>query len=87
MALSTATDRKKVKDALVEISNSMTRISAEREFIKEIVDDISENHEIPKKAVKALANVYYKNSYSTVEAEQEEFALLYETLFELENKV
>jgi hypothetical protein len=82
--ISTQTDRKKVKDAISEISDSMTRIEAERELIKDIVNDIAENHEIPKKFVKALATVYHKQSYSTVEAEQEEFTLLYETLFELQ---
>ena len=82
--ISTPTDRKKVKDAISEISDSMTRIEAERELIKDIVNDIAENHERPKKFVKALATVYHKQSYSTVEAEQEEFTLLYETLFELQ---
>lgn len=82
--ISTPADRKKVKDAISEISDSMTRIESERELIKDIVNDVSEKYEIPKKFVKSLATVYHKQSYSAVEAEQEEFTLLYETLFDLQ---
>jgi predicted transcriptional regulator len=85
MTISNPADKKKIKDAISEISDSMTRIEAERDLIKEIKAKIVEDHEITKKAVNALAKVYHKNSYTQVEAEQEEFTLLYETLFETSN--
>jgi hypothetical protein len=40
-------DLKKIDAALEEISNSKTRIEAERELIKEIVEGIAEDHDIP----------------------------------------
>ena len=83
MTISNPVDKKKIKDAISEISNSLTRIEAERELIKDIVDKVSEDHEIPKKTVNALAKVYHKTSYSKVEADHEEFTLLYESLFEV----
>ena len=35
--VSNPADKKKIKDALLEISNCMTRIDAEKELIKDIV--------------------------------------------------
>ncbi len=43
-----AFDKQKVKAVLVEVSNSMTRIDAEKEFIKDAIDAASKIHEIPK---------------------------------------
>ena len=41
--ISNPADRKKIKDALQEISDAMTRIAAEKDLIKEIVADVSDN--------------------------------------------
>jgi hypothetical protein len=35
-------DRKKILDALVEISNSLTRIEAERDLIKDILTSVED---------------------------------------------
>jgi hypothetical protein len=39
-SISSPEDRKKIKDALQEISDSMTRVEAERDLIKDIVNDL-----------------------------------------------
>ena len=47
--ISSPADRKKIKDALQEISDSMTRIQAERDLIKDIVKEVADTHQLPKK--------------------------------------
>ena len=78
MTISNAADRKKVFDAITEISNSMTRISAERDFIKDAVSDVSDKFQIPKKIVAKMARVYHKQSFNTESEENSEFESLYE---------
>ena len=73
-------DKKKIKGALQEASNSLTRIDAERDLIKNIITDTSKNFQIPKKTVKKLINVYHKQNFSEEVASHEEFENLYETV-------
>ena len=78
MTISNAADRKKILDAITEISHSMTRISAERDFIKDAVSDVSDKFQIPKKIVAKMARVYHKQSFNTESEENSEFESLYE---------
>jgi uncharacterized protein YydD (DUF2326 family) len=73
-------DRKKFKDALQEISNSFTRMAAEKDLIKEIVDDLAESFELPKKTVNKLARIYYKQNLSQEVEEFDEVQTLYEEI-------
>ena len=73
-------DRKKVHNALVEASNSLTRIDAERDLIKNIINDTSKNFQISKKTIKKLVRVYHKQNFSEEVATHEEFETLYETV-------
>ena len=70
--------RKKVRDAVGEISASMTRIEAEQDLIKEIVKKIHEDHGISKKTAAKMIKVYHKQSFSKEVEEQCEFRTLYE---------
>ena len=73
-------DRKKIHNALVEANNSLTRIDAERDLVKNIINDTSKNFQIPKKTIKKLINVYHKQNFSEEVATHEEFESLYETV-------
>jgi len=73
-------DKKKIKGALQEASNSLTRIDAERDLVKNIINDTSKNFQIPKKTIKKLINVYHKQNFSEEVATHEEFESLYETV-------
>ena len=73
-------DKKKIKGALQEASNSLTRIDAERDLVKNIINDTSTTFQIPKKTVKKLINVYHKQNFSEEVASHEEFEELYETV-------
>lgn len=73
-------NRKKLHNALVDTSNSLTRIDAERDLIKNIINDTNKNFQIPKKTIKKLIRVYHKQNFSEEVATHEEFESLYETV-------
>ena len=78
MTVSSPEDKKKIFGAIREISNSLTRIEAERDLIKDIVKDVSDNYQIPRKTVKKIATTYHKQNMTQVEQEHEEFVELYD---------
>ena len=78
--ISNPTDQIKIKKMLSEISDSFTRIEAERDLIKETIEALSDDFDIDKKILRKMARIYHKQNYSTVEAEQEELALLYKSV-------
>lgn len=75
-------DRKKVANAIQEISNSMTRIDAEKDLIKDIIDQTSEKFELDKKHLRKLATIYHKQNLTEVKNEYDEVETLYQELFE-----
>lgn len=77
---SSPADRKAIKDALQEISNSLTRIEAERDMIKDILQAVQDNQKVPKKYVRKLAKIYHKQNYNEVQQEQDDLETLYETV-------
>jgi hypothetical protein len=80
MSISSPEDKKKIFDAVREISNSMLRAEAERDLIKEIVKEISDTYQIPRKTVKKIAVTFHKQNLTQVNQEHEEFVDLYEDL-------
>jgi TRAP-type C4-dicarboxylate transport system substrate-binding protein len=77
---SSPTDRKAILDCMKEISASMTRMAAERELIKEAIDDICEKHELSKKTFRRMAKVYHKQNFNSELEEHQEFESMYETI-------
>lgn len=73
-------DKAKVLGCLQEISNSLTRIESERDLIKEILQKMQDEHEIPKKLSRKLAKTYHKRSYEEEVAQQNDFVEIYETV-------
>jgi hypothetical protein len=80
MSISSIEDRKKVFAAIREISNSMVRIEAERDLIKDIVKDVADNYQLARKTVNKMAKVYHKQSLSQTVAEHDEFVETYEEI-------
>ena len=77
-------DQKRVVNAIKEMSDSMTRIDAEKDLIKDIVQVTFENHEIDKKHIRKLAAIYHKANIDEVRTEFDDLESLYETLFSKE---
>jgi len=78
--ISSTADKIKIKKMLSEISDSYTRISAERELVKETIEALAEDFDLDKKILRKMAQIFHKQNYSEVESEQEELALLYESV-------
>ena len=75
---STEEDRKKFMNAVQEISNSMIRIEAERDLIREIVKEKADEFSISKKVINKIAKTDHKQNRAQVEAEHEEFMEIYD---------
>jgi len=80
MTISSPEDRKKIFAAIREISNFMVRIEAERDLIKDIVKDVSDNYQLSRKTVNKMAKVYHKQNLSQTVADHEEFVETYEEI-------
>jgi Zn-dependent M32 family carboxypeptidase len=78
ITISNPADRKKIKDAIQEISNSMLRMEAERDLIKEIVKEVSAEHQIPKKILAKIAKTFHKQNLTQEVADHEDFVDLYD---------
>lgn len=63
-----------------EISDSLTRIAAERDFIKEAMDDICTQFELDKKIYRKMVKVFHRASFNEEVAEHEQFEVMYETI-------
>lgn len=70
-------DTQKLKSTIHEISNSMTRIDGERDFIREAIKAASEEHGIDKRVLRKIARAYHKQNFSEEVATAEEFEVQY----------
>jgi hypothetical protein len=73
-------DRDKIKAVIREISNAMTRIDAEKEYIKEAIAEHAEKYGLKKSHLSKLAKVYHKQSFSKEKDAADTFIDLYETI-------
>lgn len=73
-------DKKRIRDCMEEISNSYTRQAAERSFIKEAIEALSEDVDIPKKILAKAARVYYQQNMAQVVSEVEDIEALMESI-------
>ena len=80
MIISNPADRKTIKDAMVEFSNSATRAEAEKDLQKNIIDDLSDKVDIEKKYLNKLAAMYHKQNFAQFQQEKEEIEELYESV-------
>lgn len=74
----TEEDRKKFMGAIQEISNSMLRMEAERDLIREIIKEKSDEFKVTKKIISKIAKTYHKQNRTQVEAEHDEFLEIYD---------
>lgn len=80
--ISNTDERQKLKAMLSEVTFSYQRIDDERDQIKTIIADASEQTGLDKKMLSKIAKMMYKHNYDDYKSEQEHFELLYETLVE-----
>lgn len=73
-------DKKKILNAMDEISNSMTRIEAERDQIKAIKAQMKEDFKFPPSVINRMAKVHHKRNFNEEQSQNEDFELLYESV-------
>lgn len=79
------TTLKTIKDALFEISASMTRVEGEKDLQKTALADLAEKTEVPKKYLARMAALYHRQNKSEVEGDQELISELYDMVFGEDN--
>jgi len=73
-------DKADLLKVMQDISNSMTRSEAERDFVKEAINGLSDKYNVSKQALRSLARVYHKQNHHEVTALNTEVDELYETI-------
>jgi hypothetical protein len=73
---------KVLKSGLKELSDVFTMQESQKEVVKEIVSNLNEELNIPKKIISKLAKTYHKRNFESVSMENEEFELLYSGIIE-----
>jgi hypothetical protein len=74
---------KKLKGYIDELVLHMQRNQSNNEAMKDIVDVSYDELKIPKKIVKRMAKVQFKQSFQTEVAEYKEFEALFESMNEV----
>ena len=73
-------DRKKLKNAISELNDSLTRAASEKDFQKEVIDNIAEELGLDKKLIRKLASTYFKATYNTQREDFSTFEEFYEVV-------
>ena len=76
--------RKALKNFCSEMSSSMSRAEAEREYQREAVKLFADEHEVDKRILRKMAKTYHKQNFQTSVTEHEEFEIAYTKVFETE---
>ena len=73
-------DKEKLMRVLRTCSDSLTRISAERDLIRDEMKVICDELELPKRIVNRLVKTYHKQNFAEEVTVNEQFQTLYETV-------
>ena len=73
-------ERKVVQGALEEMMDSMTRVAAEKDLQKEIVDKVKEETTVTPKVFRKMARVAFKANFAEEVQTHEEFEELYQEI-------
>ena len=76
----TDNERKKLKKAIMELNDSMTRAAAERDLQKEIIGTLYDELGVDKKLVRRMAKVYYKANFGEEIEENKTFEESYDLI-------
>ena len=69
--------QKTLIDGLKEISVHLSRVDNEKAAVKDIVDAVKDEIDLPKKIINRLARTYHKQNFAEQNTEDKEFAKLY----------
>ena len=69
-----------IRSAIKELDASMIRVKAERDLQKDILQNIQDKVDVPKKYIKKMATIYHKQNLQEVKAENDDLETLYEAV-------
>lgn len=75
-------DLKDVRSCLDEINVCMSKINAQKESIKAIIDAVYDKHKLPKKIIRRMAKAHFKQTFDEEVTEDKEFEVLYSGVVE-----
>ena len=81
---SNTNDRKKIKDAIFEGATLMEKQKYVGESIKDIIDMLHEEYEMPKTLVRKAMRTCHKDNYSEEVAQSAAFEVFYENIMDVE---
>ena len=71
-------DRKILRKAIIELNDSMTRASAERDLQKEIIEETNGKLGVDKKLIRRMAKAYFKANFNDEVEENNTFESFYD---------
>lgn len=71
-------DKKKLKDAVLQMNDSMTRAAAERDLQKEVIKKMSDELGVDKKLFRRMSKVYYRANYAEEQEDNRNFEEMYD---------
>ena len=71
-----------IQDAARELSDSMTRVEAEKDLQKDIVSNIKDKFEMKPADFNKIVKVYHEQKLNEINQAHEEFVELYESVFQ-----
>ena len=72
--------RKKIMSTIREISGSYTRAEGERNYVKEAIAKLAEDHQLPKKYLSKFAKDYHKRATNEAREQMNEYEELLDVL-------
>ena len=74
-------DKERFEKGIQELSDSMTRVDAEKDLQKDIIDSVHEDTGIEKKYIRKVATIYHKRNFPEFQTEVQDVDSLYEECF------
>lgn len=71
---------KKIKSVFQTCSDSLIAIQSHRDLIKDEIDAISKEFEIPKKDLNKLMRIHHKQNFDQIASENERIEIMYERM-------
>jgi hypothetical protein len=70
--------KKELKEAIVQLNDSLTRVASERDYQKDSINAISDKTGVDKKIIRRMAKVYFRANYSQEQEENRQFEDFYD---------
>lgn len=74
----TEEQKNKLREAVKQMNDSLTRVAAERDHQKAIIDGIHDSTGVDKKLVRRMSKVYFKANYTQEQEDNRQFEEFYD---------